>query len=1120
MARDIDRWLEDLNLSKYAALFAENEVDLEVLPDLTEQDLTNLGVPLGPRKKLLKAIAALSGAAKPDARNLEPVRISTTTHAEAERRQLTVVFCDLVGSTALSAQLDPEDMREIIRAYQDVCLKVIEQYNGYLAKYMGDGVLVYFGYPQAHENDAERAARAGLGIVEAIAKLNIGHAIPREAELAVRVGISTGLVVVGDLVGEGAAEEASVIGETPNVAARLQGLARPNQVVVGPLTQELINEAFEFEDLGATHLKGIANPVRAWRVVRERDFDVCSEAEFAGRGLPLVGRQEELGLLMRSWDASKRGHGQVVLVQGEGGIGKSRLIEALRAKLSNDDYLWVPIRCSPYHRNTTLHPVIEHLKRVAGWTPGDRVEERIEKLEAMLKGQGLPLEDAMPLYAELMSLPLPEARYAPLQARAQEQREQTLDALAGWLLEEAERRSVLCVWEDLHWADPTTLELLRLYIEQSRTVSMMNVLTYRPEFTPPWTTRSHMTPITMSRLEGPEVAILILNQAGGKALPGDVVEYIVGKTDGVPLYVEELTKAILEANFVREGHDRYELTRPLSEVAIPATLQDSLMARLDRLPTIREVAQLGAILGREFAYEMLRAIASLEEATLQRGLDQLVNAELLYQRGRRPRAKYVFKHALVQDAAYQSLLKRTRQYYHRQVAELLENRYPEIARTQPEVLAHHYSRAEDDEKAVTYLTCFAEKAASKYAHAEAVAALHEALTHAGRLPAEEQDAPVLDLALRQAESLHFLGRRREIVDLLLLHRDRLERLQGPARTGQYFFWLGFAHAWLGHRAEAAQCLHRSLEEATRAGDEITKGKVHRALATECVYSGQPLHEAVSHGREAVSLLDRTEDSLWFSQALFTLGYCCIFAGDFDSALEAMARLEGFGSVTGLRRAQANAAMIAGLSRAMRGEGEAGRALCEQALKLSPDTFETAFILACLGRACWEAGDSVRAVSALEEAVQLADQVRSLQFRAWFRTMLGEAYLSNGHSEKAGGVVREALEISTDIGFLVGIGLSKHLLGRIALIQNELAKAAGYFGEALQAFGLLGARFEIGRIHLDLSTLAHAEGNPEAVAASLKDAHNLFTVLHVPIYVERASQLSKQFGISLPVEAAL
>ncbi|HEX6137726.1 MAG TPA: adenylate/guanylate cyclase domain-containing protein [Casimicrobiaceae bacterium] len=1134
MPSDIDEWLEGLGLAKYAARFADNEVDLEVLPDLTEEDLKGLDIPLGPRKKLLKAIAALAGDARapdqPDGMQAGDARAigqPTDIHAadapaigqpaaihagaqprrnDGERRQLSVMFCDLVDSTALAARIDPEDLRDVIRDYHDMCANVVARYGGYVAKYLGDGVLVYFGYPQAHENDPERAVRGGLAILDAIAAVGSDNRA-LDAPLAVRVGIDTGPVVVGDMAGEGPAERANVVGETPNVASRLQALAQPNQVVVGPLARELIGEAFACEDLGLQRLKGMAEPLHAWRVVRERDIAGLGRARGTDAS-QLVGRQEELGLLIRSWEASRNGHGQVVLIQGEAGIGKSRLVTALRAQAERDEYVWVATRCSPYHTSTSLHPVVEHLKRVIGWTPGDGSEERLAKLESALATQSfLPTERAVPLYAALLALPLPAGRYAPLELDPEEQREQTLDALVGWLLEEAERKPVLRVWEDVQWADPTTLALLELCIAQSPTVAMMNVVTHRPDFVPRWTTRSHMTPISLGRLERPEVEALIMQRAGGRAMPAEVVEYVLDKTDGVPLYVEELTKAIVEANFVRDREHGYELVRPLSDVAIPATLQDLLMARLDRLPSIREVAQLGSILGREFAYEMLQAIASLEETALQSGLDQLVDAELLYQRGRRPRAKYIFKHALVHDAAYQSLLRRTRQYYHRQVAELLENRYPEIVRTQPELLAHHYARADAHAKSVQYLTRCAENAAGICAHEEAIAGIEQARMHAEHLPAAERDRRVLALVIRQAHSMHFLGRREEIVALLLAHRERLERIGEPALAGEFHFWLGFAHGWLGHRAQAAEALHRSLEEASTAGDEAIMGRVHRALATECIYSGQPLDEAIAHARDAATLLTRANDRFWLSQALFTLSYCCIFAGDFDGALGAASELAAFGAATGIARAKANATMLAGLGRAMRGEGEAAVALCEEALDVSPDRFESAFILACLGRACCETGDTVRAVAMLEQAVELADQVRSLQFRAWFRTMLGEAYALHGEVAKTDKVVGEALEISESTGFLLGIALAKQALGRSAWMLRDGARAARYLDEAIVIFVAIGARFELARAQLARAAVAVEDGGDrDAARARIRDARALFASLGAPRYVEHAERL--------------
>ncbi len=673
----------------------------------------------------------------------------TAAGAEAERRQLTVMFCDLVGSTALSTKLDPEDLREVIKSFQDECRKAIEGFAGFVARYMGDGVLAYFGYPQAHEDDAERGVRAGLAVVESMAELNQRLAGRHELELSARIGIATGAVVVGDIIGEGAAEEAAVVGETPNLAARLQALAGPNQVLIAPATHQLLGALFEYEDAGSHQLKGIEQPVPLWRVVGESDIDSRYKAKRLGAQLPLVGRQEELGLLLRSWEASKEGHGQTVLIQGEAGIGKSRLVEALRGRLSEENYIWVAHRCSPYHSNSALYPIIEHIRRAAGWSREDGPEQKLDKLEAALGRQSLPLDEAVPLLSQLLSLPLPRDRYPPLSLSAQQQREQTLDALAGWILDEAERTPVLCVWEDLHWVDPTTLELLGIYIEQSPTVSMLNVLTYRPEFMAPWSMHSHMTPITLNRLERSEAEALIRHQAGGKAVPQIVLEHIVEKADGVPLYVEELTKTILKSESLSEHANEYVLNGSLAELQIPNTLQDSLMARLDRAPTMREVAQVGSVLGREFAYEILSALVGLDEPQLKSGLGQLVENELLYQRGRPPRSRYIFKHALIQDAAYQSLLKRTRVQYHLQVGKLLEAQFPETVEAHPELLAHHYTEGGAAKEAITAWLKAGRLASSRGSNLEAVTHLNNGLSVVKDLP-DDRDRVQHELKLQFA----------------------------------------------------------------------------------------------------------------------------------------------------------------------------------------------------------------------------------------------------------------------------------------------------------------------------------------------------------------------------------
>jgi class 3 adenylate cyclase/predicted ATPase len=637
---------------------------------------------------------------------------------EAERRQLTVMFCDLADSTTLSQQLDPEDLREVIRAYQDTAVAVVQRFEGYAAQYLGDGLLIYFGWPQAHEDDAHRALHAGLGIVEAITtRLNPRLEQEKGVRLAVRIGIHTGPVVVGEMGGGGRHENLAT-GDTVNIAARLEGLAAANTTVISQVTAHLVQGAFALEDLGLQQLKGVAEPMGVFRVLAP--LEIHQDEEQVSVGVPfLVGRDEEMGLLLRRWEQSKEGLGQVVLVSGEAGIGKSSLVEVLRAHVRDEGLPRIAFRCSSYHRNSTLYPVIAHVERLLDFQREDAPETKLDKLEQGLQSYSLPLEDVFPLFAALLSLPLDE-RYPALTLTPQQQKQQTLDALVAWMLEEAEQQPVLVVWEDLHWADPSTLEMLGLVLDQTPTVPMLSVLTFRPEFDPPWSTRSHMTPITLNRLERPQVEALITHLTEGKALPAEVVGHIVAKTDGVPLYVEELTKMLLESDLLREEANHYTLTGPLSTVAIPATLQDSLMARLDRLQAAKEVAQLGAVLGREFSYEMLQALSELEGTTLQEELARLVKAELLYQRGRPPRSTYIFKHALIQDAAYASLLKRTRQQIHQRVAECLVATFTEISVTQPELVAHHYTEAGCHGPAVTYWQHAVEFARQRQAHAEAV----------------------------------------------------------------------------------------------------------------------------------------------------------------------------------------------------------------------------------------------------------------------------------------------------------------------------------------------------------------------------------------------------------------
>ena len=671
---------------------------------------------------------------------------------DAERRQLTVLFCDLVDSTRLASQLDPEDYRTMVQAYQQSCAAVIQPFDGHIAQYLGDGLLIYFGYPQAHDDDAQRAVRAGLSILDAMRTLNTRLVHDTGVRLAIRLGIHTGLVVVGAMGGRDRQEQLA-LGDTPNIAARLQGLAAPDTLVISTATHRLVQGYFVCQDLGRHTLRGIDQPITLYQVLQESAAQSRLDVA-ATQGLtPLVGREEEVGLLLRRWAQSQDGLGQVVLLSGEAGIGKSRLVEVLRAYTEREGYTRMAFRCSPYYQQSALYPVIEHLQRFLGFHRDDTPEVKLAKLEQGMQTSRLALDEGVPLLAALLAVPLPEVRYAPLRLSSQRQRQQTLEILLAWLVAETERQPTLAVWEDLHWADPSTLEFLSLLIDQVPTARLLTLCTCRPEFHPPWPPRSYLTHLTLGRLGRAQVEAMLERITGGKALPVEVVQQIVARTDGVPLFVEELTKAILESGLLQEREGHYELLGPLRTLAIPATLHDSLMARLDRLAAGKEVAQLAAVLGRTFPYELLRAVSPLEETTLQQALMRLVEAELLYQHGVLPQATYIFKHALIQEAASQSLLRSTRQHYHQCIAQVLEQRFPDVATTQPELLAHHYTEAGLVEEALGYWQRAGQRSNARSAYVEAVAhctAGLEVLRTLPDTPTRAQHELVVQLTLGQA----------------------------------------------------------------------------------------------------------------------------------------------------------------------------------------------------------------------------------------------------------------------------------------------------------------------------------------------------------------------------------
>jgi class 3 adenylate cyclase len=845
---DVAAWLRGLGLEQYAPAFRDNDVDSEVLPQLTVYDLISIGVTsIGHRRKLLAAIASLGAAASAAAATVAPRE--TPAFADAERRQLTVMFCDLVGSTALSARFDPEELREEIRAYQNAVSGVVARYDGFVAKFIGDGVLAYFGYPRAHEDDAERAVRAGLEIAAAVSSLET-----RGTErLAVRIGIATGLVVVGDLVGEGSAQEQAAIGETPNLAARLQALAQPAQIVVAGATRRLLGDLFRLTDLGRQIAKDFAEPVEAFVVeavaVTESRFEAVRR-----RITDLVGRAAESALLRNRLCEAWAGAGQIVLLSGEAGIGKSRLGAQLAAEVADKPHTRLRYQCSPYHRDSVLHPFAAQLGRAARLASDDPAETQLDKLEAILAPARIA--ETAPLFASLLSIPTGD-RYPPLALSAAQQRRLTLAALLDRLEALAREKPVLMLFEDVHWADATSLEVLDLTVERVRALPVLALFTFRPEYEAPWTGLSHVTSIAVDRLAPAEVETLA-ERVAGRPLPPEVVAQIVAKTDGVPLFVEELTKTVIEGGLLVAEPQGWRLNGPLPPFAIPATLQDSLAARLDRLAPVKEIAQIGAAIGREFSYPLLRAVAGRDEPALRAALGQLEEAELLFRSGAPPDARYTFKHALVQDTAYETLLKSRRQILHRQIADALR---AEFAAAEPELVAHHLTQAGLDEPAIEWWGRAGDQASRRSAFKEEAAHLGKAIELADKLAGSAPSAATgsnrlhLQTSLGNAlawakgytalETSAAFARARELASR---EEDASERL-----SAYYGLWVGHLHR--NEPAPLREMAELFLREATARPDcpEILIG--HRISGVTCLYFGD-FPGAHGHFQKTVELYDQ------------------------------------------------------------------------------------------------------------------------------------------------------------------------------------------------------------------------------------------------------------------------
>jgi class 3 adenylate cyclase len=853
---DVGEWLRNIGLPQYEDAFLENAIDDELLRGLTAEDLRELGVAaLGHRLKILKAINELPKLAVASADPLAP--IPAFGEDAAQRRQLTVVFCDLVGSTALSARLDPEDMRDVVRAYHDACSRAIARHDGFVAKFMGDGVLAYFGYPHAHEDDAERAVRAGLAIIADVGKLET----PAKVELTVRVGMATGLVIVGDHIGQGSAREQMVVGDPPNLAARLQALAKPGSVLIAEATRRLIGGSFELKALGPQILKGFDEAVPAWVALREAENISRFDASRSEKMTPFVGRQEEVGRLVELWRYSTAGEGQAVALSGEAGIGKSRITATLRERIGAERHIVLRYQCSQHHANDAFYPIIGQIWHAAGFTSDESSARRLDKLEAMISLSGADAGEIGPYLASLLSIPTGE-RYPLLEMAPDEVKERTIASLIALFVELAKASPVLALLEDAHWIDPTSLEVFGRLIEKMQSQRVLLVATFRPEFASPWLGPPHVTPISLNRFGRAEAMTMINRVAGGKALPTEVLEQIIAKTDGVPLFVEELTKTVLESGLLREESGSYVLNGALTPLAIPSTLQDSLMARLDRLASVREIAQIGAAIGREFSYRLLEAVSPIKGAALQDALSQLVASELVYGRGAAPDAMYIFKHALVQDTAYSSLLRGPRQRIHAEIGRALGERFADQVESAPAIIAHHYSEAGLAELAARYWLAAAEVAHARAAPVEANRYVDAGLALLPRIP-ENAEKQSLELALQIANANALLAMQGYNAPQTLAALTAAKQLldAGVGSDLQRFtvlYGLGAAN-YVGARMQSALALaHEIVQVADRQDDSTYRLVAYRLLGTVQYLTGCN-RQALESLQQAERYRDRDRD---------------------------------------------------------------------------------------------------------------------------------------------------------------------------------------------------------------------------------------------------------------------
>ena len=1099
--QQIADWLEKLGMSEYAGRFVENRIDISVLPDLTDQHLKDLGIALGDRLKMLRAIRELGDTIL----MLPPPALTQPKSQDtAERRQVTVMFNDIVGSTALSARMDPEDLREVISAYQKCVAETVRRFGGFVAKYMGDGVLIYFGYPQAHEDDAERAVRAGLELIAAVS------ALKAPTPLQTRVGIATGLVVVGDLIGTGSAQEQAVVGETPNLAARLQGVAEPNMVVIADGTRRLLGNLFELEDLGARELKGIVGPVRVWAALRPASVEGRFDA-LHGTGLTdLVGREEELELLLRRWSRAKTGEGQTVLLSGEAGIGKSRLTAALLEHVASEPHRRLRNFCSPQHTDSALYPIIGQMERAAGLARDDTPHAKLDKLDAMLAQTSTSKQEAA-LFADMLSVPN-DGRYPALELSPQQRRQKTLEALTAQLAALASQHPVLMIFEDVHWIDPTSLEALNRTVDRIKSLPALLLITFRPEFNAPWMGQSRTTSLTLNRLGEGEAAAIIARLAGNKELPADVMAEIVDRTDGIPLFVEEMTKAVLEAES-KGAARRTAAAIPSPALAVPASLQASLMARLDRLGTAKEIAQIGAVIGREFSHALLAAVARKPEAELASALDRLIEAGLLFRQGSPPHATYLFKHTLVQDAAYGTLLREPRRAQHARIAETFENHFSDIAENQPELLARHCTEAGLIEKAANLWGKAGRRSLERSALVEAIEQLTRALDQIAALPATpalRREQIKLQVALI-TPLIHVKGygapETKAAVERARLLIEQAEALGEPPDDPLLLFSILYGVWTANYTASNGDAVRelgaQFLALAEKEGTAVPLVIGHRVMAVSLLFTGD-IAESPIHFDRAIALYDPVEHRplaarfghdlraaalVWRSLALWMLGYPESAVADSDQALSDARETGQVAPLMYVLGFMSPLPLLTGNYEAAAAQGQELLTLAEEKGASLWIALATTF-QGCVSASTGKATDAVQLI--------MSGLASSLATRAFWLPLylpfLAKAYAQLGKSDDAlrcVGEAKYAVQTTKETMFEAEV---YRMAGEIELMSPEpdAAKAAEYFERALAVAREQQAKSWELRAAMSMARLWRDQGKPQQARELLAPVYGWFT----------------------------